>query len=319
MTYDIDPELLPALEFLPNLSIEDAPAARTGFNELIQQMNGELDESGLDMENLTIPGPEDAPPVPLRVYTPQGVTGPVPALLYVHGGGFVIGNLDSEHGNCLALCRDLGIVLVSVDYRKAPETPYPGGLEDCYSALTWMSENAARLGIDADRIGLFGQSAGGGLSAATALLARHRNGPKLCFQYLGIPEVDNRLNSPSMCKFVDTPMWNKPNAELSWDYYLGSAYSRGGENVPAYAAPARAQDLSGLPPAHVTTMEFDPLRDEGVLYALKLMQAGVSVELHSYQGTFHGSTMLAHAAVSQREIAETRVALRRALKLTTQD
>jgi acetyl esterase len=316
MTYNIDPELVSAIEFLPPLSLVDAPAARAGFNELIQQMNVDLDESGLKLENLTIPGSEGAPPVPLRVYTPDTMNGPVPALLYLHGGGFVIGNLDSEHGNCLALCRDLGIILVSVDYRLAPETAYPGGLEDCYSALTWISENAGDLGIDSDRIGVYGQSAGAGLSAATALLARDRNGPKLCFQYLGIPEVDDRLNTPSMNQFVDTPMWNKPSAKLSWDYYLGSDYSRGDDNVPFYAAPARAENLSGLPPAHVTTMEFDPLRDEGVLYALKLMQAGVSVELHSYPGTFHGSSMLAHAAVSQREKQEARVALRRGLKIT---
>jgi acetyl esterase len=316
MTYNIDPELVPALEFLPPLSIVDAPAARAGFHALIQQMNVGIDESGLTIENLTIPGPEGAPPVPVRVYTPDTVSAPVPALLYLHGGGFVIGNLETEHGSCLALCRDLGIILVSVDYRLAPETAYPGGLEDCYSALTWMSENTVNLNIDANRIGVFGQSAGAGLGAATALLARDRNGPKLCFQYLGIPEVDDRLNTPSMNTFVDTPMWNKPSAELSWDYYLGSDYSRGDDNVPFYAAPARAEDLSGLPPAHITTMEFDPLRDEGVLYALKLMQAGVSVELHSYPGTFHGSSTLAHAAVSQREFEETRVALRRGRNIT---
>lgn len=118
----------------------------------------------------------------------------------------MIGSLDSEHGSCLTLCRDLGIVLVSVDYRLAPETPYPGALEDCYAALEWMIENAGKLGIDDERVGVFGQSAGGGLSAATTLLTRDRNGPKLCFQYLGIPEVDDRLETPSMQQFVDTPM-----------------------------------------------------------------------------------------------------------------
>ncbi|MEH6582641.1 MAG: alpha/beta hydrolase [Halioglobus sp.] len=315
MTYAIDPELAPVLEFLPALSIEDVPAARAGFDALIQQMNSELDESGLTIENRAIPGPEGAPDIPLRLYTPENTLDAVPALLHLHGGGFVLGNLDSEHATCLSLCRNLGIVLVSVDYRLAPETPYPGGLEDCYTALQWMSANAGDLGIDIDRIGVFGQSAGGGLSAATALLTRDRKGPKLCFQYLGIPEVDDRLDTPSMQQFVDTPMWARPAAELSWDYYLGDAYSRGGSDVPYHAAPARAENLAGLPPAHVTTMEFDPLRDEGVLYALKLMQAGVSVELHSYPGTFHGSALVTTAEVSRREAEEMRVALRRGLKI----
>ncbi|MFK8049917.1 MAG: alpha/beta hydrolase [Halioglobus sp.] len=316
MTYAIDPELQPFIEFLPNIALEDPAATRAGFNEMISQTNAELDESGVDIENLSIPGAEKSPEVSVRIYSPQEKANSVPALLYIHGGGFVVGNIESEHGACLSLCRDLGIVLVSVDYRKAPETPYPGGLNDCYAALLWTSENAQKLGIDLDRLGIFGQSAGGGLSAATALLSRDRNGPKLCFQYLGIPEVDDRLETSSMKQFTDTPLWNRPAAELSWDYYLGADYTRGADNVPYLAAPARTEDLSGLPPAHVTTMEFDPLRDEGVLFALKLMQAGVSVELHSYPGTFHGSSMFMNAATSQREAQEMKTVLRRGLNIS---
>jgi acetyl esterase len=315
MTYAFDPELAPIVEFLPPLSISDIAASRSGFIDLIEGMNAELDESGVALENRRIPGPLGAPDVPVRIYSPAAGASNAGALLYVHGGGFVIGNLDSEHGNCLALCRDLGIVLVSVGYRLAPETPFPGGLEDCYATLDWMHANGEQLGIDTSRIGLFGQSAGAGLSAATALMARERQGPHICFQYLGIPELDDRLNTPSMVEFVDTPMWNRPAAELSWDYYLGDAYSRGADNVPSLAAPAREENLAGLPPAYISTKAFDPLRDEGVLYALRLMQAGVAVELHSYPGTFHGSSMLASAAVSRREQEEARVALRRGLKL----
>lgn len=316
MTYAIDPELVPMLEFLPVLALEDPVAARAGFDAMTVLMNAELDESGVEIDNLLISGAEGAPDVAIRVYSPTDKADSLPALLFIHGGGFVIGTLDSEHGSALALCRDLGIVLVSVGYRKAPETPFPGPLEDCYAALLWTSENAEKLGIDLDRLGIFGQSAGAGLSAATALLSRDRKGPKLCFQYLGIPEVDDRLETPSMKQFTDTPLWNRPAAELSWDYYLGDAFTRGSKDVPYLAAPARAEDLSNLPPAHVTTMEFDPLRDEGVLYALKLMQAGVSVELHSYPGTFHGSSLVMHAAVSQRQAQETKLVLRRGLKIT---
>jgi acetyl esterase/lipase len=313
MTYDFDPELVPLLELLPPLGIENVVQAREGFLEMTRAFNADIDESGVRTEDRSIPGPAGAPEVAVRLYTPEGTSQPVPGLLYLHGGGFVIGNLDSEHANCVALCRNLGVVIVSVDYRLAPETPYPGGLEDCYAALLWAAAQADSLHIDPSRLGIMGQSAGGGLSAATALLARDRQGPALCFQYLGIPEVDDRLDTPSMRAFTDTPMWNRPNAVLSWDYYLGADYRRGADDVPGYAAPARMEDLSGLPPAYITTMEFDPLRDEGILYALRLLQAGVSVELHSYPGTFHGSSVAAGAEVSLRESAEMFRALRRGL------
>lgn len=186
-------------------------------------------------------------------------------------------------------------------------------MEDCYTALQWLHNNCTGLGVDPVRVGLFGLSAGGGLAAATALLARDRLGPTICFQYLGIPELDDRLATPSISQFVDTPMWNRPSAELSWDYYLGTQFRRGSDNVPYHAAPARTQDLSRLPPAYISTMEFDPLRDEGVQYALRLMQAGVPTELHSFPGTFHGSSMSQSAQISQRESGEMIAVLGRAL------
>ncbi len=317
MNHNIDPELTPILEFIPELSIANLASARSGFLELTRQMSADLDRSGVTVVNRDIPGPGGAPAVPVRIYTPEGLDATVPGLLHIHGGGFVIGNLDSEEGSCLALCRDLGIVIVSVDYRLAPESPFPGGLEDCYAALCWTADHAAELHIDPQRLGIIGMSAGGGLSAATALLAAERNGPAICFQYLGIPELDDRLDTPSMQRFHDTPMWNLPSAQLSWDYYLSEDYRRGADGVPHLAAPARAsvEQLEGLPPAYVSTMEFDPLRDEGVLYALQLMRAGVPTELHSFPGTFHGSSMVASATVSQREAAEMRAVLRRALQI----
>jgi acetyl esterase/lipase len=179
--------------------------------------------------------------------------------------------------------------------------------------LTWTAAKAAELGIDPERLGVAGESAGGGLSAAIALLARDRGGPALCFQYLGIPELDDRLETPSMRAYVDTPVWNRPNAVYSWTSYLGA--EPGGADVSPYAAPARATDLSGLPPAFVTTCQFDPLRDEGIQYAQRLLQAGVQTELHHYPGTFHGSSMVADAAVSRRMFADEVAALRRGLKI----
>ena len=317
MSYNYDPELQPMLELLPDASVDisDPAQARSGFAQMIEALNAGLDTSGVEVENCEIPGPAGAPHIPLRVYSPEELGETVPCILHIHGGGFVIGTLDSELGACLALCRKLGVVVVSVDYRLAPETPYPGPVEDCYAALQWVSANSAQLQVEPDRIAVFGQSAGAGLSAATALLARDRGGPAICFQYLGIPELDDRLQTPSMQRFVDTPMWNRPNAELSWDFYLGKDYSRGAANVPCYAAPARAKDLSRLPPAYVSTMEFDPLRDEGVEYALRLMQAGVATELHSFPGTFHGSSLFAGTHISQRESTEMFTVLDRALQL----
>ena len=317
MTYNYDPELAAMLELLPDTGITMAnPAkAREGFSAMTAALNADLDTAGVHIENREVPGPEGAPAVPVRIYSPEALEGPVPALLHIHGGGFVVGDLDSEMGSAMAMSRHLGIVVVSVDYRLAPETPFPGGLEDCYAAWQWTLASAPTLNIDPSRVGIIGMSAGGGLTAATCLLCRDRGGPQPAFQFLGIPELDDRLDTVSMQTFVDTPMWNRPNAELSWDYYLGEQYQRGSDDVPYHAAPARAADLSNLPPAYVSTMEFDPLRDEGILYALKLMQCGVQTELHSFPGTFHGSTLFATAQVSQREMQEMFGVLQRALKL----
>lgn len=317
MAYNFDPELAPLIEMLPGLSMDDPVAARAGFTEIMQAMNAEVDRSGVSIEDFSIPGPEGAPDVPLRLYRPEGLSATTGAILHIHGGGFVIGDLDSELGSCIGLSRALGVPVLSVDYRLAPETPFPGGLEDCYAALCWLAENTAAQNIDPSRIVVMGMSAGGGLSAATALLARDRGGPAICFQYLGIPEVDDRLETTSMVEFDDTPMWSRPAAIISWDCYLGEQYQRGGADVPYLAAPARAtvDELRGLPPAYISTMEFDPLRDEGILYALNLLRAGVQTEIHSFPGTFHGSSMVPTAEVSQREANDTLAVLRRALNI----
>lgn len=316
MKYNLDPELAAVVDMFGDLSFADPVAARAGLEAMSAGVNASVDVSGLQVSERAIPGPAGAPDVKVRVYAPaEAATTATAALLYIHGGGFVVGSIDTEHATSALLARKLRIPVVSVEYRLAPEHPYPAGLEDCYAALAWLHEAAPALGIDRARIGVIGQSAGGGLSAALALLARDRNGPTLCFQFLGIPELDDRLDTPSMIAFTDTPLWHRPNAEYSWKYYLGDAWQPGAADVPFYAAPARATDLAGLPPAYVSTMEFDPLRDEGVLYALKLMQAGVPVELHCYPGTFHGSSLVAHAAVSQRQKHEMLDVLKRGLKI----
>ena len=178
-------------------------------------------------------------------------------------------------------------VVISANYRLAPEYPYPTPLEDCYAGAVWIVDHAEELGVDPERIAVHGHSAGASLAAGVCLLARDRGTPRIAFQYLGYPALDDRLQTPSMLRFIDTPMWDRPNAELSWAHYLGEA--AGTIDVPIYAAPGRAEDLSGLPPACVTAMQFDPLRDEDVDYARNLVSADVPTELHLYPGTFHGS------------------------------
>ncbi len=308
-----DPEIAPIVPLLPiETDWSDIPAARTSMMEMLASLPAPVgvSEDQVRFEDRIVPGPADAPQLSVRVYTPVGEAKTRPGVLYIHGGGFCFGSVELEHQGAMAAAHAADAVVVSVEYRLAPEHPFPAGLEDCYAGLSWLASQAGALGVDADRIAVMGQSAGGGLSAGLALMARDRGGPKLCFQVLGIPELDHRLETPSMRDFVDTPLWNRPNAIMSWRCYLG-------ENpveVSPYASPAIAKDLSGLPPAYVSTMEFDPLRDEGIEYALRLLQAGVPVELHQYPGTFHGSNLVAEAAVSKRAGAEMMNALVRGLR-----
>ncbi len=297
MSYAFDPELLPLLSQLPvRDATQDVQQRRAMAAGMFESLNVDVDTAGIRVEDCDIAGPEGAPRVPVRMYSPEPAAQTLPVFLDIHGGGFVTGSIEMQHAFAVHVARKLGVKVAVVEYRLAPEHPFPAGVEDCYAALCWLHDDAAALGVDPQRVAVGGQSAGGGLAAATALLARDRGGPPVCFQFLGIPELDHRLDTTSMRTFVDTPMWDRSLAEASWRDYLGPD---AGEVSP-YASPAIATDLSGLPPAYVTTMEFDPLRDEGILYALRMMEAGVSVELHNFPGTFHGSAMATTAAISRR-------------------
>jgi acetyl esterase len=308
----IDPELADIVELIPNSDISDPVAARASFESMIATLASEIPRiETLEITDRLVPGWEGDPDVPVRVYQPLERTGAGPGIVMIHGGGFIVGSVETEHAGAAMLSINTGAVVVSVDYRLAPEHPYPAGVHDCYSALSFVAQSATDLGVDTTRIALVGSSAGGGLAAATALLARDQGGPAICFQMLHIPELDDRLQTVSMTTFVDSPIWNRPLAVQSWRAYLGEL--SGSDEVPAYAAPSRATDLSGLPPAYISTAENDPLRDEGILYGLGLLQAGVSVELHQFPGTFHGSALVTTAAVSKRAQRESVTVLRRAL------
>ncbi len=301
-------EVLPALPTVVDFStVEKIQRIRAQRAAL----PGGKDRDDVVKEDRSVPGQEGAPEVPVRIYRPVvAKEGLASCVVEIHGGGFMMGSIDSMDPWCQQVAAKVGCVVVSVEYRLAPENPFPAGLDDCYAVLCWTAVHAAELGVDPGRIAIAGQSAGGGLAAATALLARDRKGPALCFQLLEIPELDDRLETNSMKAFVDTPLWNRPNAEWSWRHYLGPDHQG---DVSPYAAPARATDLTHLPPAYVSAMEFDPLRDEGILYAMRMLEAGVSVELHTFPGTFHGSSQFPHADASMRNFKETIGTLKRRL------
>ncbi|MGI5129901.1 alpha/beta hydrolase [Pseudonocardia sp. CA-107938] len=311
MTNRYDPELQPWISMLPELDLRDLPTARATMESLKVAMPPYLPPDGIAVATRTVPGAPGGPDVPVIVFSPVHGRNR-PAVVYMHGGGFVLGDADGDKELPALLAAELGAVVVSVDYRLAPEHPYPAAIEDCYAALCWLAAHADELGVDDTRIGIGGVSAGGGLAAGTALMARDRGGPGLRFQFLDVPELDDRLETPSMQTFVDTPLWNRPNAVESWRHYLGDRDPV--EEVSPYAAPARATDLSGLPPAYLSVCEFDPLRDEGIAYAQTLVQHGVPAELHLYPGAFHGSGgLIPTAELSQRMRTEFVDAIRRGL------
>ncbi|WP_405445036.1 alpha/beta hydrolase [Streptomyces erythrochromogenes] len=297
----MDPELEAFVPFLPETDWADPAAARKTYAELAASRPAP-DLAGLDIEDRTVPG---EPAVPVRLYRPHRARGG--AVVWLRGGGLIMGDLETEHPWAARIADSTDAVVISVDYRRAPEHRFPAALDDAYAALTWTAEHAAELGVDPERIAVGGHSAGAGLAAAVALRARDEQGPPVRFQLLNEAGLDDRQETWSARHFTDTPWLDRGKIAQAWRHYLGP------QAATAYAAPARAADLSGLPPAYIATSEFDPNRDEGIAYALQLLQAGVPVELHQYPGTFHGSQAILSAAVSQRQNADLTAALRRAL------
>ena len=295
--YRFDPELAPHVGSLPQLDLADLAGARRALAQAVAGLRPYRAPVPLDVRERSVPGPSGAPEVRVRVYTPLSGTGDRPAVVFMHGGGFVMGDLETDAALAAKTAATLGAVTISCGYRLAPEHPFPAAVEDCYAVVSWAVREGRSMGIDPARVAVHGISAGAGLAAGVTLMARDRRGPAIAFQLLGMPALDDRLTTPSMRAFVDTPMWSRRQAELSWSFYLGDA--AGGATSP-YAAPARAADLGGLPPAYVYVCEYDPLRDEGIEYAQRLVQAGVATELHLYPGTFHTSTLVTRAAVSRR-------------------
>ncbi|MET9608155.1 alpha/beta hydrolase [Streptomyces sp. NPDC006512] len=296
----MDPELEAFIPFLPHIDLNDPVAARADFAARAGAAPAP-DTSAMEVEDRTVPADPD---VPVRIYRPLGARG---AVVWLHGGGGVFGDLDTEHPWAARIADLSGAVVVSVGYRLAPEHPFPAALDDARAVLAWTAAHADGLGIDPARIAVGGHSAGAGIAAALALRARDERGPAIRFQLLNQPGLDDRQETWSARNFTDTPWFDRARITTAWRHCLGS------RPATAYTAPARATDLTGLPPAHIATAEFCPNRDEGIEYALRLMRSGVPVELHQWPGTFHGSQAILSADVSQRQIAELGGALRRAL------
>ena len=231
-------------------------------------------------EDRSIPGP--AGELPVRVYTPDGLA-PFPALLWLHGGGWVAGNLDTHDAGCRQIANEAGCVVVSVDYRLAPEHKFPAAAEDCYAATLWVAANAASISADPARLAVGGDSAGGNLAAAVCLMARDRGGAPVVFQLLVYPITDYSYDTESYRANAQGYLLTKERMEFYWDAYLGSP----AEGCHPYASPLRAPDLRGLPPALVITAEFDPLRDEGEAYAARLTEAGVAARVSRWDGMIH--------------------------------
>ncbi len=288
----IAPELLPALNLLPSFDFNDEVlrAIRAGASvvEGVKPPPLSPAQQAVAREEQFVPGPPGAPKVRVLVYTPPGkVVEPRPAYLHMHGGGFMLGTPEINDSSNRTLATELDCVVVSVDYRLAPETRYPGALEDCYAALVWLHAHADRLGIDRSHIAIGGESAGGGHAAALAILARKRREVPICLQLLDSPMLDDRTGShsdlhPYCGEFVWTPASNR----FGWSSLLGM--EAGGPSVPAEAVPARVADLSGLPPAFIAVGALDLFLEEDLEYARRLVRAGVPTELHVIPGAFHG-------------------------------
>ena len=305
----LDPELLPLLEAIPTSVVFNAemlPAFRE--QQAAMAVLSDPAPSGVTRTEVLAPV-NDGTEVRCLLYVPDNAPSPRAGYVHIHGGGYIIGTANASDANNIALASALGIVVISVDYRLAPEHPIPAPLEDCYAALAWLHENAGDLGIDRERVAIGGESAGGGLAAALAILARDRGDYAVCHQHLTYPMLDNLTGSdeqpgdPLVGEFV----WTRERNQYGWQAYLGDA--------PAEApqVPARVADFADLPPAWIHTVTLDLFRDENIAYATGLLRAGVPVELHVWPGGCHAFQMMAESRLAKRFASEHQSALALAL------
>jgi acetyl esterase/lipase len=314
----LDPELRKPIKKMlaqtPPMNLNDLPAARAASKKMFEAVIARMPTiPGVVCEDRKIAGPANSPAVPIRIYRPENCAGLLPALLWIHGGGYMFGDLDQEDLIARPFCVAARCVVVSVDYRLTPENPFPAPLEDCYSALKWLATQAEGMKIDRSCIAIGGASAGGGLAAALAVLARDRAEVKTVFQLLVYPMINDCTVAPAGPAVRDALFWTRENNLIGWRSYLGC--QPGGKDVSCYAAAFRTAELAGLPPAYIAVGDIDLFAEEDIEYARRLVAAGVPTELHVYPGACHAFDMLVPGAdVSRRFSADIQRALKRALR-----
>jgi acetyl esterase len=305
----LDPQARAILDQMAEMGgppIDELSAAEARrASEALAAMQG-VGEPVAIVEDRTLPGPGGD--IPIRIYTPAG-KGPLPLLVYFHGGGWVIGKIETSDALCRALTNAAGCIVISVDYRLAPEHPFPAAVDDAYHATLWIAANAAGFGGDPSRIAVGGDSAGGNLAAVVAQIARERGKPAISFQLLIYPVTDAACDTPSYGENADGYFLTRSAMQWFWNHYTRSNDDR----THPHASPLRADNFAGLPAALVITAEFDPLRDEGELYAERMRAAGVPVQLTRYEGMIHGFFAMG-AMIDQGKIAmqQSAAALRKA-------
>jgi acetyl esterase/lipase len=302
-----DAEMAAILSQIPTPAVlgrEMIQGMRDGINS-VTTAEIVLADQGVDHVERTIPGPHGD--ITLSILTPKGKAAPKggrPGIYNIHGGGYLVGNRFFGLGGPLEMVRECNAVCVTVEYRLAPEHPHPVPADDCYAGLVWVGEHTAELGINASKLMITGQSAGGGLAAACALMARDKGGPALCAQLLTYPMLDDRMETVSAKQYPAEGTWSNGSNEMAWKCLLGDNR----QQVSIYAAPGRATDLSNLPPTFIEVATAEVFRDENSAYASKLWAAGIQCEFHAWPGAFHGYDMMAPTAELSKISMATRLA-----------
>lgn len=313
----LDPELVGPVKMMMSMQspgmLDDIPAARTNSTKMMEMMKQQAPViPGVVSEDHRVHGPSGASDITLRVYRPEGNNNILPALYWIHGGGYVLGNIEQDDANCRQMVRAGECVVISVEYRLAPEHPFPAPLEDCYAGLKWVAQHAAEISVDGTHIAIGGGSAGGGLAAGLALLARDRGEVKVTHQFLIYPMIDDHTVAPADAEHRDALFWTRESNLIGWRSYLGG--TPGGEGVSPYAAASRATELAGLPPAYIAVGDIDLFAEEDIEYARRLVASGIPTELHVYPGGCHAFDMMNPAAdVCCRFNDDFQRALRRAM------
>lgn len=303
----VDPELAPLLALIGD---------GTPLSEIppILDVPQQLPPSSVDIQEIWMPGPDGAPDLRALLYAPQHMHEPRAAILHIHGGGYVIGKPEPYAPLNIRIVEEFEAVVLSVDYRLAPATKFPGNIEDCYAALAWLHTHASELNIATEHIGVMGDSAGGGLAAALTLLARDRGKYKLAFQHLTYPMLDDRTAVDSdHLPFAGEFMWTRESNRYGWESLLDCA--PGSAHVSCYAAAARAEDLSGLPRTFIACGALDLFVEENIDYARRLIRAGVPTELHVYPGAPHGFSVVDDASVTRQAFADAFAFLARSIAI----